>query len=257
MNYANNPELLDRLGAAYALGSLRGGARRRFETLARQNPRIRASALLWQERLSGMTELAYQKQPSPQLWLRIENLVTAERMAQQNALALAQQNSLLQRLSSGLRRWRFAATIGGLGTAAAVVLALNLNTLSNEVGQLQARLKAAPEIHYVAVLSDEKSAASVLVTFDPKNQKLTLKRVGDFQESADKSLQLWALPQGGKPQSLAVMSTERVIKLEVAETQVRLVPTLAISLEPKGGVPSAGGPTGPVLFKGALLETPL
>jgi anti-sigma-K factor RskA len=35
---------------------------------------------------------------------------------------------------------------------------------------------------------------------------------------------------------------------------VREIPTLAISLEPKGGVPSAGGPTGPVLFKGALIQ---
>jgi anti-sigma-K factor RskA len=35
---------------------------------------------------------------------------------------------------------------------------------------------------------------------------------------------------------------------------VKQVPTLAISLEPKGGVPSAGGPTGPVLFKGALIQ---
>ena len=32
------------------------------------------------------------------------------------------------------------------------------------------------------------------------------------------------------------------------------VPTLAISLEPRGGVPEAGGPTGPVLFKGALIQ---
>ncbi|MFS2056300.1 RNA polymerase subunit sigma-70, partial [Variovorax sp. CT11-76] len=38
------------------------------------------------------------------------------------------------------------------------------------------------------------------------------------------------------------------------EADVRAVPTLAISLEPKGGVPSEGGPTGPVLFKGALIE---
>jgi anti-sigma-K factor RskA len=35
------------------------------------------------------------------------------------------------------------------------------------------------------------------------------------------------------------------------------VPALAISLEPKGGVPSSGGPTGPVLFKGALIQTAL
>ena len=30
MHLTRNPELLDRLAAAYALGTLRGGARRRF-----------------------------------------------------------------------------------------------------------------------------------------------------------------------------------------------------------------------------------
>jgi anti-sigma-K factor RskA len=35
MNIINNPNLLDQLAAGYALGTLRGGARRRFETLAR------------------------------------------------------------------------------------------------------------------------------------------------------------------------------------------------------------------------------
>jgi anti-sigma-K factor RskA len=38
---------------------------------------------------------------------------------------------------------------------------------------------------------------------------------------------------------------------------VREVPTLAISLEPLGGVPGAGGPTGPVLFKGSLIQRQL
>jgi anti-sigma-K factor RskA len=94
----------------------------------------------------------------------------------------------------------------------------------------------------------------MLVTFDPKNNKLTLQRVGGFQEAADKSLQLWALPPSGGPRSLGVLSQERLLQLTAGEADVREVPTLAISLEPKGGVPSATGPTGPVLFKGALIQ---
>jgi hypothetical protein len=34
----------------------------------------------------------------------------------------------------------------------------------------------------VAVLQDDKASASMLVTFDPKRNTLTLKRVGDYQE---------------------------------------------------------------------------
>jgi anti-sigma-K factor RskA len=94
----------------------------------------------------------------------------------------------------------------------------------------------------------------MLVTFDPKSKKLTLQRVGGFQEAGDKSLQLWALPPGSGPKSLGVLGGEKLLRLTAGENDVRDVPTLAISLEPKGGVPGEGGPTGPVLFKGALIQ---
>ena len=132
--------------------------------------------------------------------------------------------------------------------------------LGGQVKELTAKLvtaSLAPEIRYVAVLADDKAAASVLVTFDPKNQKLVLKRVGGFQEQADKSLELWALPQTGSPKSLGVMGGDAVMRLTAAGNDVKDVPMLAITLEPKGGAPAMGGPTGPVLFKGALIETAL
>ena len=83
----------------------------------------------------------------------------------------------------------------------------------------------------------------------------SLKRVGGFKEQADKSLQLWALPPGAGPKSLGVLGSDAVVRLTAADRDVREVPTLAISLEPKGGVPAGSGPSGPVLFKGALIET--
>ena len=78
MNLVNKPELLDQLAAAYALGTLRGGARRRFEAMARQSVTVRASALIWQERFASMTELQASDMPSPNVWKRIENLLNAE-----------------------------------------------------------------------------------------------------------------------------------------------------------------------------------
>jgi anti-sigma-K factor RskA len=271
MNLHNSPELLDRLAAAYALGTLRGGARRRFESIARQSPAVRAAALIWQERFASMTELQSTEKPSPNVWKRIENLLDA----QPGAAAPAKEIAMLEKLRRAMGLWRGAAVAAALAGVAAVGVGLNLSRevasregqlaqvrqqgsqLARQNAELAARMQAMPEIQYVAVLADDKSAASMLVTFDPKHNTMTLKRVGGFQEGPDKSLQLWALPPAGGPKSLGVLGTGPVMKMTAAEGEVKEMPALAISLEPKGGVPGTGGPTGPVLFKGALLQTTL
>lgn len=253
MDIHRHPELLDRLAAAYALGTLRGGARRRFETLARERAPVRAAALIWQSRAASMNELQTPEQPASAVWTRIHNLVQADR--EQQAMAQAQ----VARSSGGWWRslllWRGTTAAGALATVLAVFTAVGLrDNLGAEIGRLQAQLESAPQVEYVAVLNDEQASAAMLVTFDPKNRRLTLQRVGGYQEAADKSLQLWALPPGAAPRSLGVLSNEKLLQLAADQQAVGGVPALAISLEPLGGVPGERGPTGPVLFKGALIQ---
>jgi anti-sigma-K factor RskA len=262
MQLGHHPDLLDRLAASYALGTLKGPARRRFEAYARQSATVRASVLLWQERMGAMHELAAPVQPSPNVWKRIENTITLELEAARHAQQAHQQSSLLQTALDTLRKtlglWRGAAMAGAVATVAAITVGVQSSrSLDAQVGQLSAQLQASQQMQYVAVLSDAASAATMLVTFDAGKNSLTIKRVGGYQEASDKSLQLWALPNGGVPQSLGVLGGDKVIRIATAAAQVVTVPMLAISLEPKGGVPSATGPTGPVLFKGALLQTSL
>lgn len=255
MDIHRHPELMDRLAAAYALGTLRGGARRRFETLARERAPVRAAALVWQSRVASLTELESAVDPSPAVWTRIHNLIEAERQQAAMAAARAEPPPAPGGWWRSLALWRSAAGAGALATVLAVVTTVGLrDRLGAQIDELQARLSAQPQIEYVAVLNDEQASASMLVTFDPKNRKLTLQRVGGYQEAADKSLQLWALPPGGRPRSLGVLTQEKLLQLAAGESDVREVPALAISLEPKGGVPSETGPTGPVLFKGALIQ---
>lgn len=247
MNLITHPELLELLAASHALGTLRGGARRRFETLAREQAPVRAAALVWQSRLASMTELQSPVAPDAAVWTRIRNMIDAEQAQhaiarQRHAASIAPpppQGGWLRSLAL----WRGAAAAGALATVMAVAVGLNLRD----------QLQNAPAIRYVAVLSDDKATASMLVTFDPKKRQLVLQRVGSYSEGADKSLQLWALPPGGAPRSLGVLDNAPALRLPASESDVR-VPALAISLEPKGGVPSERGPTGPVLFKGALIE---
>lgn len=268
MDLHRHPELLDRLAAAYALGTLRGGARRRFETLARRSPAVRAAGLAWQERFASLTELQPQSAPSDNVWKRIENLLDAG-----HAPARGSQDSpMLDRLRRHLGWWRGAALVGGTAAVAVAFIGVSLTRqvqqrdaqlaqvsqrgqqLAQQNTQLVSQLQARPAIEYVAVLSDDKNAPTVLVTFDPTRNTLTLKRVGGYQEGPDRSLELWALPPGSAPKSLGVMGGGPVARLVAQEGQMREVPTLAITLEPRGGAPG-GKPTGPVLFKGALLQT--
>lgn len=257
MNLMKHPELLDQLAAAHALGTLRGGARRRFEAMAREQAPVRAAALVWQSRVASMNELQAPSEPAPAVWTRIENLVRADNDQQAMAAARAQ-TTLPSRQGGWLRSlalWRGATAASALATVLAVVTAVGLrDNLGTRISELQAQLEATPQVEYVAVLHDDQASASMLVTFDPKSRKLTLQRVSGFQEASDKSLQLWALPPSGGPRSLGVLGQERLLQLAAGEGDVREVPTLAISLEPKGGVPSERGPTGPVLFKGALIQ---
>lgn len=259
MNLLQHPELLDRLASSYALGTLRGGARRRFEAMARGQAPVRAAALIWQSRLASLNELQPQAQPSSAVWTRIDNLVQGEKQSAAQlavrAQAVAAEPAGLTGWLRSLTVWRTATAAGAFATIAAVSVGIGMREeLGGEIARLQTQLQSAPQIEYVAVLADDKSAASMLVTFDPKAKKLTLQRVGGYQEADDRSLQLWALPPSGGPKSLGVLGSDKLLRLTAGESDVREVPTLAISLEPKGGVPSETGPTGPVLFKGALIQ---
>lgn len=250
MNLIAHPELLELLAASHALGTLRGGARRRFEALAREQAPVRAAALVWQGRLAGMTELQTSVAPNPAVWTRIRNMIDAE----QSALAIERQRDAANAKADSeprqggwlrsLALWRGATAAGALATVLAVAVGLNLRD----------QLHNAPAVQYVAVLSNDKDAASMLVTFDPKKKQLVLQRVGGFDEGNDKSLQLWALPPGGAPRSLGVLDNAPGLRLAASESDVHAVPALAITLEAKGGVPPGSGPKGPVLFKGALIE---
>ncbi len=274
MNIVNRPELLEQIAASYALGTLRGGARRRFETLARESVTARAQALIWQERLASLTELQASEAPSANVWKRIANVVEGQRTAAVKPVAVAD-TGLADRLRRALGLWRMGAVTAGAVALVAVLTTFNLGRQVDDRDRqladakqgnaaLLAQMKAMPDVQYVAMLADDKAANAFLVTFDPHRQTLMLKRLGNYREADDRSLQLWALPgpaaEGAKPagpRSLGVLGGDKVIKLVAAPGAVRDVPALAVSLEPKGGVRGDGGPTGPVMFSGALHSTAL
>lgn len=97
----------------------------------------------------------------------------------------------------------------------------------------------------------------MLVTFDPRNNQLVLQRVGGFRVRQPVPAALGLATTRSSALFGEVMGQGKLDQLEAHESDVKAVPALAISLEPKGGVPSETGPTGPVLFKGALIRRDL
>jgi anti-sigma-K factor RskA len=115
MNYAD-PELRDRLAAEYALGTLRGPARRRFERLLSDDAQLRDAAEDWELRVNLLGESAPPAAPPTRVWDRI-----AERIGPPSAPA---HDSLLDRLWDSLGFWRAASLLATAAAALAVYVAL-------------------------------------------------------------------------------------------------------------------------------------
>lgn len=233
------PDLIDKLAAEYAVGTLRAGARRRFEQLIRRDDDVRTTVERWQRYLADLPALQPATAPLPEILCRVEVQLGWRAPPPRSKHGW-------QRLWQATGFWRGATAVAAV--VAALAVGLNLR-------QAQ-QLREAPIANAVAVLQDEHAQAAVLVTWDARTGTLSLKRLDAMPLTADQTLQLWALPPGGHPQSLGVIGHQRTVRLTVAQP-LGQVPALAISVEPRGGSPNPNGPTGPVVFKGALIASTL
>ena len=224
MNCQGKPELRERLAAEYALGTLRGRARERLKRWMRDDPELRKAIQAWETRLAPMAQLVAPVEPPARVWRQVER-------------------QLESRTKSS---WGKALGWMAAGAAAAMVAVAVLLPLQGD-----------STAAYVAVLSDPKTNRPVLVATAERADKVLRVNVLDPAiHVAGRSLELWALPQGGKPRSLGVLSNQErgALKLLAAADQALAdVPALAISLEPAGGSPS-GQPTGPVLYTGPCVK---
>jgi anti-sigma-K factor RskA len=227
MNIRNNPVLGEKLAAEYVLGTLKGGARRRFERWLQADAALRASVAAWQSRLVPMVEWSPSVQPPARVWRGIER-----RIGQAPSAPWWQ----FWRID-GARVW------GGLAvgaSAAAVLLALN-------VGRAP-----APALQQVATLVDEKAQTALVVAADAASRRIEVRVAAGVTVPSDRTLQLWAITTAGKTRSLGILPDNRRASLRLDSRAVGAdVMLLAISLEPKGGSPNPEAPTGPVLYKGA------
>jgi anti-sigma-K factor RskA len=132
MNYAD-PELRDRLAAEYALGTLRGPARRRFERLLSGDARLRDLAEDWELRVNLLAESTPGVAPPERVWEQI-----ARRIGPASAPT---RESLLDRLWGDLGFWRGASLLAAGAAAVAIYVALRPTDLGpQQIAALDQRL---------------------------------------------------------------------------------------------------------------------
>jgi anti-sigma-K factor RskA len=231
MNY-DNRELRELLASEYVLGTLGGSARRRFERLLHDDPRLRDVVARWERRLTPLAEAVPPTAPPKRVWKEIERRVAPKA-----------RGDAWQRVGF----WRPLALVS---TAFALVLAVS-TYLAIEV--------RPPEIHvaYVAVLNDQKAQPTWVVSAVDFN-RITVKALNTPPTDPDRAYELWLLPGGDKPpRSLGLLPDNGAKTVDVPvelRTAMAAGKVFAVSVEPKGGSPT-GLPTGPVLFTGVLLQT--
>lgn len=213
--------LIDRLAAEYVLGTLRGGARRRFERWRDTSELVAEHCAIWEQHLAPMAERLRPIRPPPDALGKI-----------QRRLGLAQ--------SSGLR-WASAAAVIALAIALFAYWPAS----------------RAPQPDRVATINTPAGALQWRVELYTPRARLVVRSPTLAVKPSARDYELWALPAGEAAVSLGVMPVRGETSLALSDTQRRALARaeqIAVSVEPVGGSPT-GKPTGPVVFVAPLRAT--
>lgn len=256
MDYRRHPELIERLAAEYALGTLRGAARKRMQRLAREDAVVRRAIAEWEARLVPMAGALPEVPPPRRVWEAVRERVFATPYATQAAATSPARAK--SGLWDSLAFWRNLGLVTS-GCAAALVAAMALQ--KPQVVEIERTVEVPSrqmQQSYVATLADKGGNVVLLAYASRNSNELWIKHAGTQQITTQQAFELWGLPKdaGGKPVSLGLVPlTEKgTIKLAAAAEQtLKDFPALAISLEPAGGS-TTGAPTGPVLYSGPCFK---
>jgi anti-sigma-K factor RskA len=238
MNIQHNEKLRDQLSAAYVLGTLKGGARRRFEAHMKNSALIQREVGEWQDRLHPLAEFSGAVKPPARVWQAIERRIAG-------LGATSERKAFWLGLRNDLAFWR---GLGLVSTAVATILVAVLATR-------QPDMAPAAATSYVAMLADDKAQPIIVITGDATRHQLIARVVARADVDPNKSLELWAVPKQGAPRSLGLVAANATVTLPLPDNATpQSIPLLAVTLEPKGGSPNPNGPTGPILFKGAWVQ---
>ncbi len=244
MDYGH-PDRADRLAADYAVGTLRGGARRRFERLLPAHPALAAAAARWADRLHLLADRIDPVEPPAHVWVAIQRQLFGaandERVTSTRGGAGKVTGASTATVPRALRVWQ---ALGSVALAASLILGFLLVRPVEEPAPLVVVLQGTPE-----GLTLVKTGFVASVT--PDGRALVLKPLGPVTIDPAHALELWAIPVEGSPRSLGLIHAGDVPTTVRRAGLLQGTKAFAVSLEPAGGSPT-GQPTGPVVSAGGV-----
>jgi anti-sigma-K factor RskA len=227
MNY-QGPQLLDELAAQYALGTLRGSARQRFERLCRSEPAALIALHRWEDRLVGLMTEIKPVQPPQAVWQKVR-----QRLGHGGH---EERDGVFGKLFGWWSRSQLAMAVG----LAAIALTIAVVTYVS-----------IPQSQLLATIANEQQTALWRVEAVKDRAKLVVTRSANAALDPNRDYELWALlDSGAAPVSLGLLPKNGARDLQLSAAQPLALggaSKIAVSLEPIGGSPT-GAPTGPVLF---------
>lgn len=170
-----NPELQEQLAAEYVLGTLRGPARRRFESLMRQDHQLASRVRQWEGQLQALHQNTPEVMPVPTVWAGIQQQIQGTTPTGEST-----RDGLLSRLR--FYRWLSAASF-------ACVLLLSISLWSP--WKTSSDPSAAP-ISYVAVMNNAEGNPTMVATLVQDGRRLRLDLLDKPRINENRQLHLWA-----------------------------------------------------------------
>lgn len=233
MKRYQNPEVFERLAMSYALGTLQGQARQRFERLLDHHFYLRAVTNAYQQQFSGLVELIPPVEPPARVWRRLEHELglPAKRKA-----ARAQKQPFW-------KLWQWPVT-----AFATLLLGFFLAPVINPP-------KAQVE-NYVAVLESDHQVPMAYVKVAHADMQLSVKVMDDMPVPEGMELVLWCVPkkEGMPLLRMGTIASNDGMQMPIDKAtwkDMDHIEKLAISAEPMDH-PDAKEPMGEVMYTGPL-----
>jgi anti-sigma-K factor RskA len=229
-----NPELFEQLAIEYAVGSMQGRAKKRFEALMETHFYLRAVVDAYENKFATLVELLPDSKPSNQVWDNIEFHIKAS----------APQEEKTSWWQTSFFKQGFGLAV--MAVVVSAVLLLNPMTVT--------------PTSYAAVLESDSNIAMAMTKIQKSDMTLSVDIMQKMNVPDNMELTLWCHPKhGGMPMKMGTVSKSGKTKIKISKKEwqsMKDVGVLAISIEHKGDNTTVK-PTGKILLQGQLTTASL